>query len=364
MVIPSKKDEVSAMTLKDIAQKAGVSMMTVSNVINGKHNHVSEKTIQKVNKIIEECGYIPNLSARTLTNKKSNIIGIIISLDPTDDSLNNSFENPYISTMIGTIEHELRQNGYYTMVRSISKQSDVLALLKNWNVDGIIFLYPHDSKEMESFLETAPCPVAMFDSSLTSSNFINVCSDDTKGLYVSTKYCIEHGHIHIAFVADYKNNPLLTNRFLGYKQALEEFQLPFHEEYVYHYSPSYEGGLQAGMDIATSSNPITAVVTTADICAIGIMEGARRHGYTPPKDLSIIGYDNLSLCQYTFPKLTSISQNITQKALLATKLLLEKIETGTLTTSSNPKTDVRIVERDSVISLLPLPFWHSKKEYH
>ena len=338
------------MTLKDIADKAGVSMMTVSNVINGKHNHVSAKTIEKVNKIIEEYGYVPNLSARTLTNKKSNIIGIIISLAETDDKF-NSLENPYISTMIGTIEYELRQNGYYTMVRSISQQADVTALFKNWNVDGILFLYPHDSQEMLSFLATAPCPVAMFDSSLDSPHFINICSDDQKGLYLSTKYLIERGHTHIAFVADYQHNTLLTNRFLGYRQALEEFQIPFHTDYVYPYSPSYEGGLRAGIEIATSSNPITAVVTTADICAIGIMEGARLHGYTLPNELSIIGYDNLSLCQYTFPKLTSISQNISQKASLAVKLLLEKIQTGTLSTSSKQKTDVIIVERDSVIAL-------------
>ena len=87
------------MTLKDIAEKAGVSMMTVSNVINGKNNRVSAKTIEKVNAIIEECGYVPNMSARSLTNKTSRIIGIIISLD--EESVEDNYlENPYISTMI------------------------------------------------------------------------------------------------------------------------------------------------------------------------------------------------------------------------------------------------------------------------
>ena len=76
------------MTLKDIAEKAGVSMMTVSNVINGKHNRVSAKTIEKVNAIIKECGYVPNLSARSLTNKRSSIIGIIVHLDECSDNVN------------------------------------------------------------------------------------------------------------------------------------------------------------------------------------------------------------------------------------------------------------------------------------
>lgn len=336
------------MTLKDIAEKAGVSIMTVSNVINGKHSHVSEKTIKKVSEIIEKYNYIPNLSARTLSNKKSNIIGIIISLD-YDADLPNTLENPYVSTMLGTIEHELRHNGYYTMVRSIKEKSDAMAFLKNWNVDGMIFLYPIYSKEIQSFVTASPCPIAMFDSDLNLPHIINVCSDDQKGLYLSTKYLIDKGHTHIAFVADYTDNILLTKRFLGYKQALSEANIPFRSEYVFHYSPSYEGGICAGKDISSIPS-ISAVVTTADICAIGIMEGARQNGYTLPKDLSIIGYDDLSLCQYLYPKLTSVSQNVTEKAVLATKLLLKKIY-GEPITTSKIKTDVTIVERDSVLPL-------------
>lgn len=336
------------MTLKDIAEKAGVSMMTVSNVINGKHNRVSQKTIEKVNAIIKEYGYVPNLSARSLTNKTSNIIGIIISMDNKDENL---LENPYISTMIGTIEKELRINGYYTMVRSIYQNTDVITLLKNWNVDGIIFLYPNFQNTLGELLPSLPCPVAIFDSYLELPNLINIRSDDQKGLYLSTKYMINHGHSHIAFVADYENNFLLTERFQGYRQALRENDIPFRPEYVFSFTPSYEGGIQAGKQIASMQNMITAAVTTADICAIGIMEGARLGGYRVPIELSVIGYDNLKLCQYTVPKLTSISQNITQKALLATKLLLERIRTGSNKAPIHVKIDVEIVERQSVISL-------------
>ena len=336
------------MTLKDIAEKAGVSMMTVSNVINGKHTRVSQKTIEKVNAIIKEYGYVPNLSARSLTNKTSNIIGIIISMDNKDENL---LENPYISTMIGTIEKELRINGYYTMVRSIYQNTDVITLLKNWNVDGIIFLYPNFQNTLGELLPSLPCPVAIFDSYLELPNLINIRSDDQKGLYLSTKYMINHGHSHIAFVADYENNFLLTERFQGYRQALRENDIPFRPEYVFSFTPSYEGGIQAGKQIASMQNMITAAVTTADICAIGIMEGARLGGYRIPIDLSVIGYDNLKLCQYTVPKLTSISQNITQKALLATKLLLERIRTGSNKAPIHVKIDVEIVERQSVISL-------------
>ncbi len=338
------------MTLKDIAERAGVSMMTVSNVINGKHNRVSAQTIEKVNAIIKECGYVPNLSARSLTNKTSNIIGILITADESEEQ-ENYLENPYISTMIGTIERELRRNGYYTMVRAISQQSDIMVLLKNWNVDGIIFLYPDFQDCLESFSARCPCPVAVFDSSLTLPGVINVTSDDRKGLYLSTKYMINHGHDHIAFVADYEGNALLTSRFRGYCQALEESGIPFRPEYVFPFPPSYEGGIEAGKRIAGGRNEITAVVTTADISAIGVMEGARLSGYRIPIDLSVVGYDNLKLCQYTVPKLTSISQNIPEKAKTAVRLLLEAIKAGSPKESGHAKMDVEIVERQSVVSL-------------
>ena len=146
------------MTLKEIADLAGVSIMTVSNVINSKHNRVSEKTIEKVNAIIRESGYVPNLNARSLTSKSSNIIQIIISADEADGE-ENYLENPYISSMVGTIEKELRHNGYYTMVRSVSKKTDVSALLKNWNMDGVIFLYPHPEEYLKNSHEASPAPL-------------------------------------------------------------------------------------------------------------------------------------------------------------------------------------------------------------
>lgn len=337
-------------TLKDIADKAGVSMMTVSNVINGKSSRVSAQTTEKVNAIIKECGYVPNLTARNLTRKNSNIIGVIISVNNQDE---NYLENPYVSTMIGIIEKELGKNGYYMMFRSVTKEKDISQFLKNWNVDGIIFLYPDFLKYADNFIAKPPCPFVVFDQPFKAPKVINICADDRKGLYLATKYMINRGHNHIAFAADYQSSTILTERFLGYRQALEECSIPFREDYVIPCEPSYEGGLFAGKKIAAMSNHLSAVVTTADICAIGIMEGARLGGLRIPVDLSISGYDNLSLCQYTTPKLTSVSQNIAQKARIAAQKLVEKIQNESCMDDSPCQItlDVEIVERQSVIAL-------------
>lgn len=336
------------MTLKDIAERAGVSMMTVSNVINGKSSRVSVQTAERVTAIIKECGYVPNLTARSLTRKNSNIIGVIVSADTRDE---NYLENPYVSTMMGIIEQELGKNGYYMMVRSVKKEKDVSQFLKNWNVDGIIFLYPDFLEYASEFIAKPTCPFVIFDLQLQTPKLINVCSDDRKGLYLSTKYVINRGHDRIAFVADYKGNAVLTERFLGYRQALDECHVPFREAYVIGCPPSYEGGLTAGKQIAAMEDGPSAVVTTADICAIGVMEGARLGGLRIPMDLSVVGYDDLNLCRFTTPKLTSVSQNIAQKALVATQLLLEKVLDSTDDSPCQVTLDVEIVERQSVISL-------------
>lgn len=339
------------MTLKDIAEKAGVSMMTVSNVINGKNGRVSKQTIEKVNRIIEECGYAPNLTARSLSNRTSNMIGIVISVQAADEET-NYFENPYVSTMIGIIEKELRKNGYYTMVCVVTRKDELVQLLKNWNTDGFIFLYQDHDGFLRDFLRNPPCPVAIFDNSHDYPGVINVRSDDGKGLYLSTRYMINHGHTEIAFVADYEGNTLLTRRFEGYAEALRESGIPFHKEYIFSYPATYEGGIAAGRKIASFRGKITAAVTTADFCAAGVIEGARLGGMRIPADLSVTGYDDLSLCQYLTPKLTSVSQNVKEKALMAAKMLLEQIKGGKSEEVTSVVMDVEIVERQSVISIV------------
>lgn len=341
------------MTLKDIAEKAGVSMMTVSNVINGKHNRVSAATIEKVTSIVQEFHYVPNLSARSLTAKSSHIIGVIVPVSQETDT--SYFDNPYVSSMLGVIERDLRENGYFVMIRAVRAQEDTSALLRNWNVDGIIFLYPRLGEDFEAsidaIIDETHLPVVLFDGRIRNSEAINIYSNDKKGCYLSTRYLLNRGHRHIAFVADYSGNLLLTERYEGYMAALEESGIPYRPEYVFSYSPSYDDGVLAGKAIADSRLAITGAVTTADICAVGIMEGARLGGLRVPADLSVIGYDDLPIATYTTPKLTTISQNITKKAEKAMELLLTKMKNGTVKTP-HVQLDVELVERQSTVSLL------------
>ncbi len=331
------------MTLKDIAKEAGVSTMTVSNVVNGRFGHVSENTISRINEIIKKYNYTPNMTARSLSAKKSKIIFLIIPLSNTET---NMFYSPYISSLVGIMEYQLRILGYYAMIRSVHDFEELDALFKNWPADGAIFLLPDFDSFLDRILKHIHIPLVFLDSWHNREDMINVGCDDEKGTYLATKYLINMEHENIAFMADYKNSPLLTARFQGYCRALKENNIPIREERIFEVSPDYSHGIQIGRTIATGSASISAVVTTSDYSAVGIMEGARLSGLKLPTQLSVIGFDDLPFCLYCSPKLTTINQNIEGKAHAAIELLMEKITTGKLT-QNRVIVDVKLVERQS-----------------
>lgn len=333
------------MTLKDIAKEAGVSTMTVSNVINGRFSHVSDQTLQHVTEIIKKYNYSPNMSARSLSTKNSKIIFLII---PVADTETNMFYSPYISSLVGAMEYQLRNQGYYAMIRSVHDFDELDALFKNWPADGAIFLLPDFDRFLDRILQNIEIPLVFLDSCDTRNELLNVSCDDEKGGYIATKYLINLEHRNIAFMADYKNSDLLTARFNGYRRALAESRIPFLEELVFEESPDYTHGIQVGRKIAASPLPISAVVTTSDYSAVGIMEGARLGGLRLPTQLSVIGFDDLPFGQYCVPKLTTVNQNIEKKAQAAVDLLMKKIS-GKPMKANKCVIDVQIVERQSVV---------------
>lgn len=335
-------------TIKDIASEAGVSVMTVYNVINGNHSKVSEKNIELINKLIKEKNYVPNLTAKSLTVKSTKIIGVIVPLGEGDY---NFFKDPYLSELIGVIEHSIRKKGYYAMIRSVSLASDISQLLRNWNMDGAIFLLPHYDKIVNKIIASNNMPMVFLDSYSENPELLNVGINDFKGGYIATKYLINMGHKNIAFTGPVEHDgcdSVVNQRFEGYKTALHDSNIPFHESYVFSTMPVYDTGIEVGKLISEQKGKITAVFASADIMAIGIMEGARRNGYVIPNDLSIIGFDNIEASIFSYPKLTTISQNISSKAESAIELLMSQIEQGSVI-EKRKVLDVEIIERQSVI---------------
>ena len=145
-------------TLKQIAQEAGVSVMTVSNVINHNYDKVSAKTAERVEAIARKYNYVPNLSARSLSGKRSRIITVLV---PEGDKPIHILDDPYRQQMIAAMEFQLRVRGYYVMLRAYKRAKEVIYLFHNWSVDGAIFFYPTFSQEeMKQVLDTGvPCVI-------------------------------------------------------------------------------------------------------------------------------------------------------------------------------------------------------------
>lgn len=338
-------------TIKDIADKAGVSIMTVSNAMNGNVHKMGKSTYDKVMRVIEELEYIPNASARSLTLRRSNIIALWL---PSYYS-NSLLEIPYNSYIAGAIERYIYGHEYNLMLVSDDSAEDFSNRLLSWNIDGGIGLgiAPKDVEYIDQKLEK---PFVFLDSYFESTTIYSVSTDDYKGGYIGTKYLLDHGHRNIAIatgkeinnINELKENGVLYNRFKGYAAALTEKGIPVSKSNLIGETISYDGGLLAGAHISRQSD-ITAVFCTADIMAAGVSEGIRVSGKSVPNHISVVGFDDLPISQYVTPKLTTVKQQNKAKGEKAVEILMNLIKEKQVRKKSYVF-DVEIVERDSVES--------------
>lgn len=335
------------MKIKDIAEKAGVSTATVSNVINGNYHKVSQTTVEKVRRIIDEIGYSPSATARSLASKKSKIIGVVVSNIGDED---NFFSNPHYAHLLALLEKHIRDEGYYMMLRCVDRCSQIIPLFSSWNVDGMIFFGTVQS-DVEEVKNSIRVPAVFIDTYAEAQDIANVGIDDFKGGYLSAKYLIEMGHREIAFAGPGIHNPGVTGqRFQGFMQACKEFGIQMPEDHLFDTMAIYESGVETGKCVAKSWISFTAVAAMSDISAFGIMEGLRTAGKRVPEDVSVIGFDNLLECRYCNPKLTTVSQNTEQKAGNVSRLLFSRIR-GEEKSPALVKNDVKIEVRQSVRDL-------------
>lgn len=337
------------MGIKEIAELAGVSPMTVSNVINKRYSKVSKATIEKVNKIIKEKNYIPNLSARTLSAQTSKIIALIVPR-PENEECSNFFSDPYISQIVGILETRLRAKGYFAMIRSVTSSDEILTFLNNWKIDGAIFILPNGKKQLNSIIKKIHVPAIFMDSYTKNPNICTINVDDYKGGFIATEYLIKNNHKNIAFVSPIDTNtPLIEQRFKGYADALKQNNILLKKELLFQCDSSYEEGLKIG-DVLKDIKNITAVVSTADIIALGIIDRLRENNIRVPQDFSVTGYDNLTFSKYGYPKITTIDQHIEEKGTMAIELLFDRINKTNML-ENKICVDVELVVRDSVKKL-------------
>ncbi|TDV57185.1 LacI family DNA-binding transcriptional regulator [Actinophytocola oryzae] len=329
-------------TLKDIATAAGVSMMTVSNVVNGNHARVSPATVAKVQRIVAELGYVPSASARSLAARTSHLVGLLVPA-ADEDSLTLS---PHNTAILGQVERSLRKSGYHLLLRGIADPAEIPEALRSWSLDGAILLGFLDAEiDRLGGTELGRVPVLAIDSYADNPLTTGVRSDDFTGARLAAAHLISSGHREILFAGPaFVDVGVVAERLRGFRAAFADAGLS-HED-VATVNTTHEDGVALGRRLATDFPDTTAVFATADILAIGIMAGLAEAGVPVPGRMSVVGFDNLDLSAYVTPKLTTVAQDLTAKAANAVSLLL-----GAMKDERRPATpvtlDVHLVERDS-----------------
>jgi LacI family transcriptional regulator len=324
-------------TLKDIAKDAGVSVMTVSRVVNKNYSKVSEDNIKKIQEIINKYGYVPNSSARSLSSRSSKIISIILQ------GSHNALESPYNATMLGDIIQQVQARGYNTMVHFINKYSEVTKHLQSWNAEGAIFLGTFDS-DIQQIQENNKIPLVFTDSYSSIRQVNNIGIDDYKGGVLAAQHFIDNGHRDFAFVSPYiHESQLIQQRLKGFCDTIEKANLKFNPNNIIEHMNMTDVLSQ----ICSLANPVSALFVPADNNAIELMDLLKRKGYRIPEDYSIIGFDNLPIDQYITPRLTTISQDINQKAQYALDVLFQHLTDSSLPTQ-NMVLNVELIVRESV----------------
>ncbi|MBC7959543.1 MAG: LacI family DNA-binding transcriptional regulator [Vallitaleaceae bacterium] len=334
-------------TIKDIAQITGFSCTTVSNVIHGKAGRVSAETIEKIENAITQLAYVPNMTARSLVSNSSKVIGMINHVVTKDHS--NFMEDPFHSSFTGAIEQTLRENGYYLMLRTVETSEELITFLQNWNVDGLFFTGIFKDRFFD-VLSTLKIPIVFIDSYVHHPNFCNVGLEDFTGSYTATKHLIDNGHKRIAFASpSTRDGGVLQERFLGYKAALTENNIPFDKSLVCENEMDIDSCIALSGELMNMPG-VTGLVVTADVMAAGIISGLRHHGLQIPEDISIVGFDDISLCCMVTPNLTTIHQDIHLKGKLAVDFMLQRLE-GKIPEKAEIILPTYLVERESVRNL-------------
>ncbi|NMA17951.1 MAG: LacI family transcriptional regulator [Clostridiaceae bacterium] len=347
-------------SIKDVASEAGVSASTVSYVLNENPNvTISAETRERVLSAARELNYVPNQAARTLGSSRvmgmteSKLIGIVIpQTEPEHYGARLMFSNPFYSSFLSALELPIRSAGYHLIVSGTNPGQSYFEIVRSRALDGVIILGMYPSDDEEEYISFNVPTVLVDCYGCDGRFFYGVNTDDYKGGYLATRHLLERGHRKIALVTgQLKENGVNVLRYRGYCDALEEFGVRPDSSLVFAGYVGFEYGAEAAREMAANMNNISAVFATSDITAIGVMNGFRANGISIPKDVSLIGFDDIEYASTCYPPLTTIRQNIEEKGKRAAGLILAAISNRNL-----PRVKeiigLELIERATVRSLV------------
>ena len=331
-------------TIADIAKKAKVSKMTVSRVLNEK-DHVAKSTIEKVNKVIEEFGYQPNLLARSLASKRTMFLGIIIP------KIEHMFMDNYIAQIISGVTDISMQNKYRIILCPVDPWSEqngkeYLNLARGRMLDGMILLKTKFNDVNIPILAESGFPFVLVNHKKYSQNVNFVDSRNIKGAKMAMEYLYKKGHRKIAFVAGSLDETNAKDRLKGYEEAIKEFDLEYRNDWVVNGDFDKEKAYQEAEKLLKHREKPTAIFCSDDYMAIGVIDRLKEFGLSVPDDMAVMGFDDIEIGAYIKPSLTTIRQPIYELGKTAAEVLL-KIMNREQKTPVHKLLNVELIERES-----------------
>ena len=333
--------------IKDIADRAGVSPTTVSNVIHGKTGRVSKATVEKINRILKEMEYVPSISARILANNSSSLIGVALGFMKKGNA--SSFEDPFVSAMLGNLEYQIREHGYYMMLVARHEKDDLMQQALGWNFDGMIAMALKE-KEIAELSERLGKPLVTIDQYLPPELGVrSITMDDRGGAYQMSQYLIGKGHKKFLFLSDCDLG-VDHYRWLGVRQAMEEAGIEDFESrhIVIPWNP--EQREKAYEEMLPFFKKQTALFFSSDYYALEASNFLQNRGIKVPEEISIAGFDDVTYATLARPKLTTVHQMVDGKARRAVEVLMHLIQDEPVQ-KDIPPLPTTLVERESVRDL-------------
>ena len=329
-------------TIKDVAKLAGVSISTVSRVINDS-KPVTDEVKQRVLDVIKETGYVPNPLARSLVTKKSKLIGVIVP----------EVSDSFVNEILNGIEAVAKMYDYdILLVNTYSdkqQEIDSIRLLKTKQVEGIVMVSWILDEDHVNYMKESRIPAVYISKTARDYDIYTVSTSNENATYDMTKYLIENNHKEIALIMTSKEETILeAERRTGYERALRDNNIEVRDELIKHGNTDHEGGYNSMKELLDDKIIPSAVFVTGDEAAVGAINAIFDAGYNVPQDISVVGFNDTKLAKIYRPKLTTVFQPLFDMGAVSIRALIKLIN-GEPVEKKKIELPYQITERESVI---------------